>query len=64
MNPTQQKIVKMILVNPKITQKAIAEELGITIRAVKSSIKKLTEESVIERRGSARGGIWKVNKYE
>lgn len=60
-NLTQQKIVAMILNNPKITQAAMAEELGITTRAVKRNIKILTEEGIIERKGSARGGIWKIN---
>ncbi len=49
----------MILDNPKVTQKEMAEELNITIRAVKKSIKEMQEKNILERIGSARGGYWK-----
>lgn len=61
LNPTQQKIVAMIMDNPRITQAAIADELGLTIRAVKKSIKELIGEGIVERIGAARGGMWKIN---
>lgn len=51
----------MIMDNPRITQAAIADELGLTIRAVKKSIKELIGEGIVERIGAARGGIWKIN---
>ena len=35
-----------------------AETLGITSRAVKKSIKELSENGILERVGSARGGYW------
>lgn len=60
-NPTQQKIVDMIMDNPRITQAAIAEKLGLTTRAVKKSIKELSDKGIIERIGAARGGTWKIN---
>ncbi len=50
-NKTQQKIIEMILSNPKITQTAMAEELGATSRAVKKSIKELNEKGILERVG-------------
>ncbi len=59
-NQTQQKIIEMILSNPKITQTAMAEELGVTARAVKKSIKELNEKGILERVGSARSGYWEV----
>ncbi len=61
LNPTRQRIVEMIIDNPKITQAVMAEELEIITRAVKRSIKELTEKGMIERVGPARGGMWKVN---
>lgn len=61
LNPTQQKIVDMIMDNQRITQAAIAEKLGLTTRAVKKSIKELTDKGIIERIGAARGGTWKIN---
>lgn len=59
-NQTQQKIIEMILLNPKMTQTAMAEELGITSRAVKKSIKELNEKGMLKRVGSARSGYWEV----
>lgn len=52
----------MILANPKITQMTLAEELGITTRAVKKNVKELAEQGIIERVGSARSGYWQVKK--
>ena len=52
----------MILDNPKITQMTLAEELGITTRAVKKNVKELAEQRIIERVGSARNGYWQVKK--
>lgn len=60
LNPTQQRIVDMIADNPRVTQAVIAEDLGITIRAVKKNIKDLINEGIVERVGSARGGMWKT----
>ena len=54
----------MIFNNLKVTQMMIAEELGITTRAVKRSIKELVEKGIVERVGSARNGIWKANANE
>lgn len=51
----------MIMDNPRITQTAIAEELGLTTRAVKKSIKELSDKEIIKRIGAARGGTWKIN---
>lgn len=59
-NQTQQRIIEMILDNPKVTQKEMAEELNITIRAVKKSIKEMQEKNILERIGSARGGYWRL----
>lgn len=59
-NQTQQKIIEMILLNRKMTQTAMAEELGITSRAVKKSIKELNEKGILQRVGSARSGYWEV----
>lgn len=62
LNLTKQKIVEMILDNPKITQMTLSEELGITTRAVKKNVKELAEQGIIERVGSARSGYWQVKK--
>ena len=59
-NQTQQKILDMISENGEITQTAMAENLSITPRAVKKSIKELIENGLLERVGSARKGYWKI----
>jgi len=46
--------------DPYISAKAIAEELGISIRAVEKQIARLKEQEKLERIGSAKGGLWKV----
>ena len=43
-----------------MTQEEMAKELDITARAVKKSIKELTEKGRIQRVGSARSGYWKI----
>lgn len=60
-NSTQQKILDMITENPKITQKAMAEELEVTSRAIKKNIKELSEREILKRVGSARSGYWQIN---
>lgn len=55
LNATQKRILEMVLENPKVTQTFIAEELGITTRAVQRNIKELVENGFVERIGSARG---------
>ncbi|MBK5719885.1 Fic family protein [Dysgonomonas sp. Marseille-P4677] len=58
---TRDKIIEQIRNNPKITRNALASILGITPDGVKYHLQKMTEEGVIVRHGSARGGHWEVN---
>ena len=61
---TQQKIIAWIQKNPQVTQAKLAEKLGISIRAVKKSMKGLQERGTLERIGSARSGFWQIKKGE
>ena len=45
-----------------MTQTAMAEEFGITSRAVKKNIKELNEKGILGRVGSARSGYWEVKE--
>lgn len=63
MNQTQQRIIEIIFDNPKVTQKEMAEELNITIRASKKNIKEIQEKNILERIGSARGDIGDYKGY-
>jgi ATP-dependent DNA helicase RecG len=56
----QSRIVKMISDNPRITTKALAEEIGIAQRNVQVHIKTLREMGLVERVGAAKGGHWVV----
>ena len=61
LNNTQKQIVAMIEDNGKVTQKEIAENIGVTLRAVKLSMKYLVEQGILYREGSARNGVWRLN---
>jgi len=55
-NETQQEIIKMMLMNPKISRADLAVEIGITTRGVQKSINALKELGLVERVGAAKGG--------
>lgn len=61
-NLTQQKIIEMILTNPKVTQAAMAKELDVTVRAIKKSIKELSDRGILKHVGSSRNGYWEVHE--
>ena len=61
-NETQQKIIKMMIANPKVSRDTIAAEIGITTRGVQKSINALKALGLVERIGTAKGGHWVVKK--
>ena len=56
----ERKIVELILRDGKITQKRIAEELGISLKTVKRNMSALQRKGTIERVGANKGGYWKA----
>lgn len=42
----------------------MAEKLGVTIRAVKKSIKDLKDKGILKRKGSARNGWWVIRHLD
>jgi ATP-dependent DNA helicase RecG len=50
--------------NPKISAKAIGEEIGITTLGVEKSISGLKKAGIIERVGAAKGGHWILKEPE
>lgn len=56
----QIKVLQIIKSNPKITLRAISNELNINISAVQKHIEKLRKKGVVERIGPSFGGYWKV----
>lgn len=55
------KIIQLILHNPNITTKEIAETLGISTRQCERIIAKLKQSGKLLRKGSARTGYWEIN---
>ena len=61
---TQEKIINLIKKNPGITQVEMAKALDLTRDGISYNIKTLKEKGIIERVGSTKNGIWKVNEVE
>ena len=57
---SSQKILDMIVSNPHITIREMADVLKITDRAIKKNIESLKKEGVLKRVGPDKGGSWKV----
>lgn len=58
----ENKIMECIFEHEEITQKEISEKLGVSIQSVKRYMKKMTENSLIERVGGKRYGHWEIIK--
>ncbi len=58
--PNTQKIIDLMKRSPQITGQQIAEELGLSIRTVRTEILNLRNNNVIERIGSNKTGYWQV----
>ena len=56
----ENKIIKSIDKNSRISQKQIAQDLTLSINTVREYIKKLKKKNVLKRIGPDRGGYWKV----
>lgn len=54
------KIIEMMIIEPRITAKQIAEHLNISFDGVRYHIKKLRGEGRIKREGSTKSGKWIV----
>ena len=48
--------------NPGMTAQDLADSLGITKRAVEKQLKQLRELNVLSRQGSAKNGLWVINR--
>ncbi len=49
--------------NPSMTAQDLADLIGITKRAVEKQLKKLRELNVLTRQGSAKSGLWVINRH-
>jgi predicted HTH transcriptional regulator len=54
------KIVELIRKDKQVTIPAMAENLGLTTRAIEKQIGKLQSDGIIRRVGPDKGGYWEV----
>ena len=57
---SSEKIISLLIQNPKITITEIASQINLTTRAIEKQIAKLKKENKIRRIGPAKGGYWEV----
>ncbi len=58
----EERIIAMLVENPRMTREELAEKLGISFESVKYRLKKLKKSGKIERQGSRKNGEWVVSK--
>ena len=61
---SQQKIVKLIAGNPKISKKEMANVIGISTTGIDKSINSLKEKGIIKRVGGNSSGHWEIIKFK
>ena len=57
---SREKILRLLRFYPKMTTKTLAEETGISIKAVEKHLARLKKDGLLKREGSDRGGTWVV----
>ena len=60
MNPTDSRVVELILESANITVAKIVAKLGLSREGVRKSIKRLKLAGIIRRIGPDKGGHWEV----
>ncbi len=53
-------VIRAILLSPRIKQKELAEQVGVSVSTIQRTIKKLVKEGKIVRMNRKRDGYWKV----
>lgn len=59
---TQERILAAIKAKPEITQKELAQSIGITLDGIKYHIKNMTKQGLIKHEGSTKAGRWIIIK--
>jgi len=59
-NETQSNILRLMNLNPTISAKMLAAEIGIAQRNVEAHIRSLKKNGLLERSGTAKSGYWVV----
>ena len=60
LTPAQDQVFRLIVENPKISRRELAENLKINASAIQKHINNLKEKKVIERVGKT-NGYWEIN---
>lgn len=60
LSDSQEKILNLIKANSYITQKEMANVLGLTRDGIKYNIKMLVDKNIIKREGATKNGRWKI----
>ena len=55
---TQERILVAIQAKPEVTQKQLAQTIGITLDGIKYHIKNMTKLGIIKHEGSTKSGKW------
>lgn len=61
-NNSEAAILRLLADNPRMTRRALAEEVGLTENGVKKNIANMKDAGWIERRGSNKNGYWVIKK--
>lgn len=57
---SSEKIISLIVENPQISAKELADAICISSRAVEKHLSKLKEKGILKRIGAAKGGYWEI----
>jgi ATP-dependent DNA helicase RecG len=57
---SQQNIVKLIIDNPRISKREMAEQIGISSTAIDNNLTKLKDKNSSRRGGKDKTGHWEI----
>ena len=57
---TREKILRLVIENPKITYDELSRELNLTEKGIEYAVRKLRNEGTLKRIGPDNGGYWEV----
>ena len=58
--PAEAAVLNFLNVNPRATQKMIAEKIGKSVQTVRSLTKRLQDKGMLARENGKRNGAWEV----
>ena len=59
---TEKQLLLLLNSNPALSAQNLADNLGITKRAIEKQIKKLRDLQILSRQGSTKNGLWVIDK--